>query len=69
MPIAWEAVPIDIPTATSSLILKILQTIGDIIAPIIPVIIIAETVIEGIPPINFETSIPMGVVIDLGRRE
>jgi hypothetical protein len=35
----------------------------------IPVTIIAATVIAGRPPICFEISIPMGVVTDFGTRE
>ena len=39
------------------------------IAPVIPVIITAITVIEGIPPSPLDTSTPIGVVTDLGTKE
>ena len=69
VPMTWEEVPIEIPMAISSVILNVLHTMGEITAPIMPVIMIAATVIAGIPPIVLETSIPIGVVIDLGIKE
>lgn len=69
VPTAWEAVPRATPTATLSVILKSLHTDGPIAAPVIPDIIIAKTVIGIIPSSWFESSIPIGVVTDLGSND
>ncbi|GAA0179938.1 hypothetical protein SH2C18_27230 [Clostridium sediminicola] len=58
---ACAAVPIATPTATLSLILKILHIIGPLVAPNIPVIIRPAIVTAGIPPICFDNSRAIGV--------
>ena len=69
VPRAWDDVPIAIPMATGSFIFINLNTVSAIMAPVSPVIIIAATVISGIPPICFDTSMPIGVVTDLGTSD
>lgn len=66
VPRAWEEVPIAQPCAISLSILKNFINNGANIAPIIPVITTEIAVMEGIPPIEFETSSAIAVVIDLG---
>ena len=55
--------------ATGLFIFPILNTIGDIIAPNIPVNIIDTTVIASTPFSVFVKDIPIGVVIDFGINE
>ena len=55
--------------ATGLFIFPILNTIGDIIAPNIPVNIIDTTVIASTPLSVFVKDIPIGVVIDFGINE
>ena len=69
VPSACDAVPRAIPLAIGCLIPPILNTSGDIIAPNIPVQIIATTVIASTPPREFVRDIPIGVVIDFGISE
>ena len=69
VPSAWEDVPIDIPLDKGSFILKSFKINGAAIAPVIPVITIAITVIDSIPPSVFDISIPIGVVTDLGASD
>ena len=69
VPKACEEVPIAMPCAVSSVILHNFKTHSAKTAPIIPVIIIAATVTDGIPSICLDNSIPNGVVIDLGIKD
>lgn len=57
------------PIASLSSILNILHKTGAKTAPRIPVITIAATVIDGIPPNCLESSTPTGVVIDFGTKD
>lgn len=66
VPTAWLDIPIPIPFATGCFILKYLHTIGARTFPAIPVTKIAKIVIAGTPPKSLLSSIPIGVVIDLG---
>ncbi len=66
VPTACEAVPVATPWATGSVMWHSLQTIGEMIAPVMPVIMMDATVIAGRPPRSLETSMPIGIVIDLG---
>ena len=69
VPTAWLDIPIPIPFATGCFILKHLHTAGARTFPTIPVTIIAKIVIAGTPPRSLLSSIPIGVVIDLGIKE
>ena len=69
VPNACAEVPNAIPFATGLFIFPILNTIGDIIAPNIPVNIIDTTVIASTPFSVFVKDIPIGVVIDFGINE
>lgn len=57
------------PLAMGVLIDNPLITEGPTIPPTIPVIITKTVVNVGSPPISFETSIAIGVVIDRGNME
>lgn len=69
VPIACPLVPQATPCATGSEILKILQKMIPNTFARFPAIEIRRIVTDSIPPFWFESAIPIGVVIDLGRRE
>ena len=54
VPSAWLAVPMATPCATLCLMRQNLQTAGAATAPVIPVIVMAMMVMEGMPPICSE---------------
>lgn len=69
VPTAWEEVPIPMPMAMAFKCGSSLTNIGEITAPIIPVIITIMTVMEAFPPSILASEIAMGVVIDFGNKE
>jgi hypothetical protein len=69
VPTACEVVPRAIPLAIELLIRKTLKISGAISAPNIPVITILKTLRPTMPSSISLAEIPIGVVVDLGRRE
>ncbi len=69
VPITWLDAPIDKPIATSLSILNSFKILLPNNAPKIPVIITAQAVSSGMPPIVFEISTAIGVVTDFGSIE
>ena len=69
VPITWAAAPTDKPIAMSLSILKSFNSLRAKSPPMIPVIITAQAVSSGMPPIVFEISTAIGVVTDFGSIE